>query len=520
VSIEHGQFWRLPARRRIIGFVPAYTLADLRTPQTQAVIRARLIAALAGRGLPTAAWTPTASGGVENTTVDMVAGALAALVGAKMAGAVSGRFLDLAAGDLLTYLAKHFYQLDRNLATFTIQNVRLFSVPAASANSFDAGELWVRASATGNRYVNVDPIDLPPGSTNGVDGRFQAELPGASYSDPAGTIDTMVTAPAGVSCVNIRPFDYLSARQSGSSAGTVTAFGNDADNIAVPIVGVVQVRIDAFGDIGGGQFSFKLDDGPWTSVTPIQTAFFAPGPSGDWRIDGARIRFANGGAPPSFIQGSIFTLLRADAILQQGADVESDPSLRGRCRARWTSLSLVPTSGLIALWAQQASPEVHKVVSDADPQTPGGIIVTIASSAGPASGQAQVDVSDYISARLLGFKGVPASAVAGSPEETVLVRSAVGRQITPAGVVTVARAKLAATQQAADLAWLEYLRGLDLGGVVILAELEQALLDAGAITYSGITLNAVNQNVKLAANEVAVPADGTSLTANLSWKPV
>lgn len=502
--------------------MPTYTLADLRTPQTQAVIRARLIAALAGRGLPTAAWTPTASGGVENTALDMVAGALAQLVGAKMAQAASGRFLDLAAGDELTYLAKHFYLLDRNVATFTVQNVKLFSVPTAPANSFAPGELWVRANTTGNRYVNIDPIELPPGKLppNGLSARFQAELPGASYSDPAGTIDTMVTAPAGISCANARPSDYLPARLSGTSTGTIDVEGQDDDHVAPPVNSVVQIRIDASGDVGAGGFSFKLGDGPWTSGGPITNVFFAPGPSGDWFIDGNRIIFTNGTAPPSFIAGDVFTFLRADAILQQGADAETDESLRGRCRARWTSLSLVPTQGLVALWAQQASPEVHKISSDADPQTPGGIVVTIASSAGPASGQAQFDVAEYIAARLRGFKGVPASAVAGSAEETVVVKSAVGRQITPGGVVTVARAKLAATQQASDIAWDAYLRGLDLGATVILAELEQALLDAGALTYSGITLNAVNQNVQLAANEIAVPADGTSLTKNLSWKPI
>ena len=42
---------------------------------------------------------------------------------------------------------------------------------------------------------------------------------------------------------------------------------------------------------------------------------------------------------------------------------------------------------------------------------------------------------------------------------------------------------------------------------MILAELEQALLDAGATTYSGITLNGVNQNVTLQPNETAVAAE-------------
>lgn len=502
------------------GSVPTYTLADLRTAQTQDVIAARLVAALAARGLPTASWTPAAAGGVEMTTVNMVAGTLAKLLGAKMAGGVGGRFLDLATGDLLTFLAKHVYLLDRNPATSTIQSVKLMSVATAPANKFAPGEVWVASGATGNRYRNLDAIDLPPGKTNGVSARFQAENPGAAYNDPEGTIDTMVVAPAGVTCVSARPFDYFSGRTTGASSGTVTAHGQDDDGIFPPVVAVIKVRIDVSGDIGAGQFSYKLDDGPWVPVVPIQALTFMAGPSGDFHIDGGRLFMANGGAHPSFVAGDVFTLLRASAILQQGADAETDASLRARCRARWPGLSLVPTAALVQLWAQLASGEVHKVKVDANPDTPGWIDVTLASSAGPASGQAQLDVSDYITPRLMGFKGVPASAVAGSPEEGVNVKSAAGKEITPSGVVTVPRAQLASAQQAADVAWLAYLASVDLGGVVVLAKLEQVLEDAGAITFASVQLNGAAANVQLAANEVAVAAAGTSLTKNLSWRPV
>jgi hypothetical protein len=125
-----------------------------------------------------------------------------------------------------------------------------------------------------------------------------------------------------------------------------------------------------------------------------------------------------------------------------------------------------------------------------------------------------------ITPRLMGFKGVPASPVAGSPEEGVNVKSAAARAITPAGVVTVPRAQLASAQQSADIAWLAYLASVDLGGVVVLAKLEQTLEDAGAITFASITLNGVAANVQLATNEIAVAAAGTSLTATLSWRPV
>lgn len=496
--------------------MPTYTLADLRTPQTQAVIAARIKAAISARYTslslpdPTPAWTPTASGGPENTAIDMIAGTLATLVGVKMAQAVAGRFLDLAQGDDLTYLAKHFYLLDRSEATKTIQDIALSSVPEAAQESFAAGELWVASNATGHRYVNVEAVDLPPNSF-GVHVPFEAELVGAAYSDPLHTIDTMVVAPAGVSCTNEPTQDFLDTVVKGSSTGTVTAFFGDV----LPPFDSIRVQIWSSGDIGTALFKYSLDGGLiWSDASPIAPTFAIPGV-----VDGCTLRFADG-TTPSFIEGDIFTLLVAGPILQQGRDQESDSSLRSRCRARWTSLSLVPTEGLVTLWAQLASPEVHKVLVDADPNTPGGILVTIASAAGPASAAAQIAVDDYITARLLGFKGVPeASAGAGAPEETVQVRSAVRRQITPSGTVDVPRTSVTAVQQAADRLWQAYLADVEIGGTVILAELEQQLMDAGAITFSGILLNGVNQNLALGANEVAVPADGTSLTANLTWRP-
>lgn len=507
--------------------VPTYTLADLRTAQTQAVISARLTAAMLARGLPTAAWTPTASGGPENTTIDMVAGGLATLLGAKMAQEVSARFLDLAQGDALTFLANHFYLLDRFEATKTVQNVKLTSVPTAPENSFAPGDVWVASNATGNRYVNITAIDLPAGDVSGEFGQFEAEVAGSSYSDPAGTIDTMVVAPPGVNCINAAPNDYLPARLNGNSTGQVFGDVQDPDaidddnNVIRSNIQSIRVRIATGGDAGTATFDYSLDGGntyPFTgNVMPIRPSSFLI-PHDDFT--GARLFFSNG-TTPSFIKGDVFTLILDSAIASQGRDAETDPSLRARCRARWPGLSLVPTAGLVQLWAQAASPEVHKILVDADPTTPGGIIVTLASAAGPASPAAQIAVDDYITPRLLGFKGVPApgTLVGGAPEETVQVLSATRRQITPSGTVDVPRASVVAVQQAADKLWNAYLADLPIGGKVILAELEQALMDAGAITFSLIFLNGGNQNIQLGKTEVAVPADGTSLTANLIWRP-
>src|SRR6185436_21187842 len=186
------------------------TLDDLRTPQTAAVIRARILVRLQAAGAPTAAWVSTASGGVESSAVDMLAEALEKLASAKIADAVSGRFLDFATGDFLRFLAKRYYQIDARDATFTVQNIHLSSVSGNSQQTFEPGDLWVMDQGTGNRYQSITGGDLAPGRF--LDLQFQAELPGSSYADVAGTIATMVTAPAGISCVNIRPSPFLPPR--------------------------------------------------------------------------------------------------------------------------------------------------------------------------------------------------------------------------------------------------------------------------------------------------------------------
>lgn len=486
------------------------TLAQLLKAETMAEIENRLIAAMAGRGLPTDAWMPVESGGLERTVVRMVAGTLAKVVSPGLARATSRRFLDTAEGADLTFLAAKFYQLDRNPASSTIETVWLTAAPTAPALNEAPGEFWVGAK-NGNRYVNLDPIVLNPNDSAPF--AFQAELPGSSYNDPDHTIDTLITAPAGIECDNRPAQDFVDTVVKGSSTGKVTAFFGDVR----PDFDSIRVWINAFGDIGSAAFRYSINGGDtWVDAGVMSHTFPIPNV-----VDNCTLVFEDG-TSPSFIQDDIFTLLVADAILQRGAEEETDASLRARCRDRWSTLSAVPTEGVVKLWAQLASPEVHKVIVDADPNTPGGIIVTIASATGPASAAAQLAVSDYIEQRLQGFRGMPApsTGISGSPQETALVRSAVARQITVTGTVAVPRAMVAAVQKEADRLWRLYLADVPLGGVVILAEAEQQIMDAGAVTFSGILLNGVNQNLQLDAREVAVPADATSLIISLTWKPV
>lgn len=509
--------------------MPAYTFADLRTPESIASIRARLIANLNAAGAPTDSWAPSSTGGTENLRADMWAGICAAAVSKRIAQAVNMRVLplavaaaeaELATGIIngpatlgLRKLVRDFYKLQWRDPTFTIENVRLSTIGTPGSYTFNPGDLWVRADSTGNRYNNVAGGVLTPGST--LDLPFQAEKPGSSYSDGAGKITTMVTARAGVICTNIAPADFTAVRTSGGSSGSYVARFT-TPGVAPPFPSI-RVRITASGEIGTAVQQYSTDGGAtWSTGLVVPATLAIPG--------GATLTFANGTAP-SFIIGDILTVFLGDAILQRGADLETPTAVGNRCSNRWPGISLVPTKGKIELWAHQASQEVDRVSSMADPNTPGGTLVTIASSSGPASPQAQVAVEDFISARLLGFKGVPAAPGFSSPEETVLVSTAVKRNIFGLGQVYVPRANVAAAQLASNVAWLAYLRGIPLGGkrgaVARAAVLEDILTANGADHWENVSVGdgvSSFEDLVLRLGEVAVP--GSDLATSMLWVPM
>lgn len=543
-----------PVRYKIMGTAPS--TAVMRTLQLRSEIESRILGGLSFAGQPVAQWSAPENGGVERSIVRMAATAMAEIIAPRLVRIAEMRMLDTSSGDDLTYYALKRYKLARNEATFTIQNVKISSV---LQNDFAAGDLVVKG-ASGNVYRSIDPVKVPAGAglPTGLapsDVRFQAEFPGSSYSDVSGTITQMVTSPAGVTCVNEQPSDFAPTSLLGNSTGTITGTWFVSPDIVIPpngplgigrtikglpkkpAYGAIRIRIKNSGETGTGTFEWSTDGGAhWTPGGVI--------PSGPFQVDdgagtGAFVSFANGAGNPSFVTRDIFTLLVADAILQRGADAESDVALRARCRSRWSSLSDVPTEGLVNLWCHQASPEVDRVRVDADENTPGTILVMIASTTGPASPAAVIAVQDFVSVRLRGFQEVPPTSIAGSPEERAVVSSATPRQIGTTGLVSVPRAKLAAVQAEADRLWSLYLGSVGIGGTVRRAELYQQIMDAGATDAIGVTVFTFTNNVVtsaedlyLASNEVAVPGgrvgidsnilNGTAatLTDTLVWKPI
>lgn len=515
-----------------------FTLAELLTPQDAATLAANIRARCEAAGFPVDDWPPAAAGGFEESLLGADAAVLAARAGELIPYVAAGRFLDVAPlvepdqldaalmKSLRTLLARRFYRLGRREATTTIQNIRLTAVPAASGRDLQPGDIVMRASGTGNVYTSTTGGLLAPGAT--LDVTCEAAAPGAAYSDVDGTVTEMVKTYAGVTAVNRRRADFTDARVSGPSSGTVVGTWGRADVSPAATIDDVRVRVERSGEIGSALISISIDGGgTWRSAGPLPHHLAITGTGSTFvassspPADGeslAVLAFENGDAP-SFIEGDIFTLQIGRAIERQGSDEEGEAAIAQRCRFRWPGLSDIPTESLIAFWAFLASPEVDKIYADADPNMPGGILATIASSAGPASPAALEAVQDFIAARLQN-RGMSRAATSGSPEERIQVRSARPREIAPGGKVEVARAQLPTVRVAANVAWVAHLRSLPIGGTVRVAELVEAVMTAGAINILNPTLEKGIANIRLKVNEIAVPKAGTTLLNSLTWRPV
>lgn len=487
------------------------TLSSLLVSVTADQIRARILSGLQAAGFPVSSWPPTAQGGIENGFIDLVAGTLAKLAAPGIVDGVRSGFLDLAAGPWMDFEAESFYLLERNPATTTIQAITLFCSADAGPYSVTAGDLVVIGAGSidgANRYKNIEAATIPKGAgvlagTPAVVVRFEAENPGSAYDDVAGTITTLVTSLPGVSVQNAKIFTPSPAAlmTGGASKGqitprqTVAGVAPDADRFRLRIIASGQSTTGTL-----AQCQVSTDDGKtWGAA-------FVAAPSVDLG-DGCTLLFTDSPLTnPSFVVGDVF-FWGNTSILVQGSDAETDARLAARCRSRWLQLGLVGSSGTVEAWAKQAAPEVARVRVLSDSGAAARMLVYVGSSAGRASPDTVVAVQSYITDRL-------------DEGESASVFSVDTRAVAVTGSVKVPRLKLADVQTAAEQAWRAYLASVDIGGTVRLSELQQAVMDAGALDFDSLAITGGAPNLTIGSNEVAVPPDGTTLLSDLSWEPI
>jgi uncharacterized phage protein gp47/JayE len=183
-------------------------------------------------------------------------------------------------------------------------------------------------------------------------------------------------------------------------------------------------------------------------------------------------------------------------ITQQGANEESDASLRTRCKARWPGSGyILSTAATYEAAALTASAEVTKVKVFPNTPDPGKVLVVLAGTSGPVSGGAVTAVTTYIQDRLpLCVNATVQSAVA---------------VIIPVVAELQCEAAYAGTVKAAGEAALARLQAsLPIGGApgatfgyVYRAAIIEALMEAQGMV--NVELSMPNDDAALLSSEIA-----------------
>lgn len=467
------------------------TLSELLVAKTANQILNGLLGELKAGSFPTTSWQ---SGDPERTLLEAEAATQLDLW-ATVYLIASGGQIDLATGAWLTLLAKKRYNLDRIGAVATVGRERLTCSASAGPYTIAAGQLQFKGP-NGNLYANSTGGTLNSGGT--LDVTIRAVSPGLDEgNDGDGTITTMTTPLAGVTCTN-PSYAFSDVSRTGSGTGSITPSGSpDAASFVVQILSSGQVGVATFR---------CSDDGGITWHGSHTTAAFVNDPDGN----GLDITFANGSSSPSFVAGDYYTFDSYGAwYTTRGADDEDDESLRQRCKARWPELSSTPTDDVYTSMCKRADPSVRKVRVAVNAVVPAQVDITIASSSGTVSGSVVTAVQDYVDARRA-LTDVPIVSAAGT------------MAITLAGAtVRVQAQNLARAQQAAQVNVAAYLASVAIGDgstvKVRYSQLIEAILrESGSEddSVTGLTLNGGSVDLLVTANAVVTWAQviATALT--------
>jgi hypothetical protein len=483
---------------------PAFTLAQLLATQGLDDIRARYLAGLQGAGFPALTeWVP--KNGVEMAHVNQVASFLANDLAGDLPMMIATGFLgvatDLDATAALDLLGQTVYQLTRNPATSTSMNFTLTCAASAGPYTWNPGDVTIVSLDTGNLYTNSTGGTVAGGE--GVNLTFVAAAPGASYNDdPKTTAFALVTSFAGVTVAPASPV-FSAVSHSGTSSGrlapTVAATTILSGGSATP--GTYSIRIDTTGDVNTARASLSVSGGAFAGIgTVVATKQLGYGI--------ALAAFNGSGSPSSFQAGDVFSFaVPGGPGYVQGSDAESNLSYASRCRARWRTLSLNPTAGLFTFWALRAVPQANRLKLTVDPINPGRALMIAGDSHGPLDAAGLAAIVAYVVARLTVIEGFNATPATSAP-------------LTATGTVLVGPTVLTAVQDAAQIAWSEFLGGVPIGGTVKLFDLVGILQVAGA-TDSGagigqpLAFNGVTADLLLGPTDIPVAA--ASIVDSLTW---
>jgi hypothetical protein len=489
------------------------TFAELLEVKTAEQQENALLSVLKAEGFPVSDWE---HGGAGQTIQKALAFALADIgqyVATVAAGGHPGSAAELSDPGWLDLIGEQWYALSRARATYTKQLCRVACAASFGPVDINAG-FTVRALVTKNLYVyQGSTVAVADGGFEDLE--FTAQSPGSKYADPPNSITEVITSIPGVSVTNPpRPFGRL----TGSNATANAA--NRGSGAVVPsgtptLPRIFTVVITGSGE-AGSTGSVRIE---WLEAGVVSSVTLAPIPATYLIGDGVTVDLLNG-VGAGFIRDDRFTFETiGSAITANGVDDETNQAYAARMSGRWPSLGLNIVADKYDTWVRQCSIDnafgIEKVTMSPSATVAGQTDITIATATGAPSGGAITEIQNYVNAR----DGIT---------DTANVAGAVNVDIEPTGTVVVKASALTAVQAAADDAWRLYIEQLPIGGdrstgfpgVVRLAELEQALMDAGAIDRTGIQLNAAAVNFELALGAVAVIPAGQEPSVALTWLTV
>lgn len=482
----------------------AVTLAQLLVATTQDEIRTSLLQSLASSPakFPTTDWEAL---GPERAMVEIQSSSLYDLVASAQPTIIAGGFNDYATTDWLTLYSDQTYSNTRVDARRTIGSILLTN---ASTSTYTIGAGKLRAvSVAGNSYLNTGTGTLNPGSSLAI--VFQSEFPndstvGRNYNDGANTILTLTTPLPGVSITNPAP-TFSGVAHTGTGTGAITPSATDSILNNVVQGTTIKITILTTGQVAAGSLKYSVNSGPDVTVTPIPATLDIAGKD-------IRITFTNV-TNPSFIIGDVYAFQTPGTwYTQQGTDQEADNLLQQRNRARWSTLSLVPTDGLYTTWARTADPTVTKVLVAVDLAVANQVNITLAGPAGPTSASAVANVQAFVNPR----KPLTDKPIAASAGALNVVLSG--------GTITVDATKQALAQQTAQQNLQNYIDAAPIGGylpgnLVSFAKVLGAISSVdGVIDVIGLLVNGGTIDLTLTSTQVAVFAQ--NIATALTWNPV
>ncbi len=452
------------------------TLADLLQTQTVEEIFQILLATYQAYGFPVSSWQV---GGVERTRLMATATAVHDLTSNYQPGITAGGFVDLAPGTgWMPLLASEMYNLEQELATFTIGNIVLTSASGVGTQIIPAGRIIVTFAATGNRYISNAQIIIPAGPGT-VTGSFTAEFAGAGYNDPSNSGSlSLVTVLPGVTLTNPAG-NYGDVVLVGAGTGALTLGGSPVGTH------LVVVRIDATGQSGAASWSTSLDGSPYVSQGAVASVTNLGG-------TGINITLANGAYNPSFVIGDQYTFETPGSwITSTGSDIEADSALSQRCKDRWSTLANVGTASLYDLLARSTpsvGSQVTQVVVVPDANINNKLNIVIAGPGGVLPAGVVSDVQTYIGARV----PITVDPVVSTPSTL---------NVTFAGTITCPASLLTTIQGAVQTAMTNYNNSIEINGTVrISAIIDRIMNITGVVDVDSVTINTVAANLTLGSS--------------------